>query len=279
MKRIRRALLEIWAVLMMSAVFGFLGPFGTYLMGDFLMRAGHWLGVLAAAYMFVRPAILFWRWLAKATGLPQGPLVFWGLIASSFPMTYIWRVAGQDEIRLQVGSGLFPLALLFALMNLGIVWWAKRADDHLLSYYDAARPPRTGRPSAFPLQVNADRGSRPNDGNEAELLTSPLRPRLYARLSPRFEGDILALESEDHYVRVHGHKQSELLLLRLRDAIAEMDDSPGEQTHRSWWVARDAVVGVSGAGRNREIRLVNGTCAPVARDSVDRLQRTGFLPA
>ncbi|SDC00929.1 LytTr DNA-binding domain-containing protein [Sphingomonas sp. YR710] len=277
MKRIRRALLEIWAVLMMSAVFGFLGPFGTYLMGDFLMRAGHWLGVLGAAYMFMRPAIIFWRWLAKATGLPRGPLVFWGLIASSFPMTYIWRVAGQDEIRLQVGSGLFPLALLFALMNLGIVWWAKRADDQLLNYYDAARPSRGDGAPALPPKYNPDRGSRQNGGNEAASQTSQ-RPRLYARLSPRFEGDILALESEDHYVRVHGHKQSELLLLRLRDAIAEMDDSPGEQTHRSWWIASNAVAGVNGAGRNREIRLVNGTCAPVARDSVDRLQRTGFLP-
>jgi DNA-binding LytR/AlgR family response regulator len=68
-------------------------------------------------------------------------------------------------------------------------------------------------------------------------------------------------------------------LLRLRNAIAEMDDVPGEQMHRSWWVARGAVAEVSGAGRNREIRLPSGTSVPVARDSVERLQRSGFLPA
>ncbi|WP_336968942.1 LytTR family transcriptional regulator DNA-binding domain-containing protein [Sphingobium aromaticiconvertens] len=57
-----------------------------------------------------------------------------------------------------------------------------------------------------------------------------------------------------------------------------MDDISGEQTHRSWWVAREAVAETAGAGRNREIRLVNGIRAPVARDSVDRLRRSGFLP-
>jgi DNA-binding LytR/AlgR family response regulator len=54
---------------------------------------------------------------------------------------------------------------------------------------------------------------------------------------------------------------------------------PGAQTHRSWWVARDAVSGVVANGRNREIRLVNGMRVPVARDSVFRLEQAGFLPA
>ncbi len=103
------------------------------------------------------------------------------------------------------------------------------------------------------------------------------RPRLYARLSPQFDGDILALESEDHYVRVHGMARSELLLLRLRDAIAEMDGVGGEQTHRSWWVARNAVSEIAGTGRNRHLLLQNGTKAMIARDSIDRLQRSGFL--
>ncbi len=79
-------------------------------------------------------------------------------------------------------------------------------------------------------------------------------------------------------MRVHGARSSELLLIRLRDAIAEMDDLPGEQTHRSWWVARDAVVGVHARGRSYEIKLINGERALVARDSVERLTRSQFLP-
>ena len=44
-------------------------------------------------------------------------------------------------------------------------------------------------------------------------------PRLRARLSRSFDDEILAQESEDHYVRVHGKTWSELLLIRLREAI------------------------------------------------------------
>jgi hypothetical protein len=31
-------------------------------------------------------------------------------------------------------------------------------------------------------------------------------------------------------------------------------------------------------GKGREIRLTNGLSAPIARDSLDRLRQTGFLP-
>lgn len=281
MKRVRRALLEIWSILPMAVIVGFLGPFGTYSMGDIFIRVGRWWLMLMAAYILVRPTISIWHRIARATELPQGSVVFWGVIFSSFPMAFIWRALGSEEIRLLDGySGILPFALLCSLAIMAVAWWAARADAHLLRYYNGpllrhfAGTPATGQ--TLPPS-DASSAIRPNAGSTG-AGSSSATPRLYARLSPRFEGDILALESEDHYVRVHGMRQSELLLLRLRDAIAEMDDSLGEQTHRSWWVARDAVSEITGTGRNREIRLVNGTSAPVARDSVERLQRSGFLP-
>jgi LytTr DNA-binding domain len=269
--RLRRGLLEIWAVLPLAVVVGFLGPFGTYLSGDFLLRVGRWWFILMIAYVVSRPLIEFWRWLALQTGLPQGSMVFWGSMLSSFPMALIWRVFGREEVRMLGGyTGLLPFALLCSAMVLVVVWWAKRADDHLLVHYPATlsrlyvtdAPPPVSSPS-WPGMAMSQSG----------------RPRLHDRLPAGFDGAVLALESEDHYVRVHGAGQSELLLMRLRDAIAEMDAVPGEQTHRSWWVARGAVAIVDGNGRNREIRLINGVKVPVARDSVDRLQRAGFLPA
>ena len=280
MKSVRRVLLEVWAMLPVAAVVGFLGPFGTYLAGDFFPRAGRWWAMLMGAYLLVRPTILFWRWIGLSTGLPRGSVVFWGLVLSSFPMAGIWQWMGSAETRLLGGyAGILPFSLLCSLLILAVVWWADRADRHLQRYYSGpvlrhlADPP----PSYLTRFGEALNRPEPDAGRPAPDAPSP-RPRLHARLSPQFEGDILALESEDHYVRVHGRRQSELLLLRLRDAIAEMDDVPGEQTHRSWWVARNAVAEVSGSGRNREIRLASGTLVPVARDSVERLQRAGFLP-
>jgi hypothetical protein len=161
---------------------------------------------------------------------------------------------------------------------MAVAWWAPRADEHLLRNYDAGGTYQwSSAPGA--AQKPGDQSAEP--GSTATPAGAALsgRPRLYARLSPGFGGDVLALESEDHYVRVHGPRQSELLLMRLRDAIAEMDGHPGEQTHRSWWVAREAVSESVGTGRNREIILVNGARSPVARDSVERLRQSGFLPA
>jgi hypothetical protein len=280
MKWLRRALLEFWAMLFMAGVVGFLGPFGTYLAGDFISRFGRWLFLLLGAYVLVRPIMILWRWIAEATGLPRGSLVFWGVIVSSFPMAFLWQWAGRDEMRLLGGySGVLPFTLLCSLAIMAVVWWSARADAHLLLYYAAV-----GENPAAEQTTPYWSGDLPTPaGTPPPAAASPrsprTQPRLYARLTPRFEGPILALESEDHYVRVHGMNHSELLLLRLRDAIAEMDQEPGEQTHRSWWVARGAVSQVVGAGRNRQLELANGTRAPVARDSIDRLTRSHFLPA
>lgn len=274
MKGLRRILLELWAILPVAGVVGFLGPFGTYLSGDFFVRAGRWWLLLMGAYLIARPTLILWRKIARITGLPHGSLVFWGMVASSFPMALVWRLVGREEVRLLGGyGGLVPFTLLCCLLVMTVAWWAERADAHLLRYYTDNHA-RGDAPDASAWMM-ADGGVRAASPSPA---AGAGRPRLYNRLSAGFNGAILALESEDHYVRVHGQHESELILIRLRDAIAEMDDISGEQTHRSWWVAKEAVAEAAGAGRNREIRLVNGIRAPVARDSVDRLQRSGFLP-
>lgn len=270
MNRLRRTLLEFWIILPLACVVGFLGPFGSYLSGDFILRTKRWWILLMGAYVLVRPTMVFWYWIARSTRLPERSVMISGLVVSSFPMALIWHMAGFDEIKPLGGyAGILPFALLCSLAILLVASWADQTDRHLQNHQ--------GRPAAFPSS-DGEADTPPAAVTHALGHSQTARPRLYARLSPRFEGDILALESEDHYVRVHGMRQSELLLLRLRDAIAEMDDVPGEQTHRSWWVAQGAVAEVSGTGRNREIRLGSGTTVPVARDSVDRLQRSGFLP-
>lgn len=273
MNRVRRILLELWVIVPLAAIVGFLGPFGSYLTGDFWMRTGRWSAVLMAAYILVRPTMLFWDWIARSTGLPRGSVIVWGLLLSSFPMALVWHATGFREIRILGGyAGILPFALLSSLAILLVVWWAEKADVHLRKYYNGPGSPPPPDPDRTPA-------SRFPASPVPALPGMTTTPRLRGRLDPQFDGPILALESEDHYVRVHGMRHSELLLMRLRDAIAEMDDVPGEQTHRSWWVARDAVADVAGSGRNLEIRLPNDKCAPVARDSVDRLRRSGFLPS
>lgn len=92
----------------------------------------------------------------------------------------------------------------------------------------------------------------------------------------RFGRDVLCLQMEDHYVRVHTPQGSQLVLMPMSQAI-RCTQAPGVQVHRSWWVARSAVAGVVRDGRNLRIRLLNGLEAPVARRAVARLRAEGLI--
>lgn len=269
MNRLRSVLIELWAMLVLSAIMGFLGPFGTYNDSPFLPRCGHWLMQLMGAYVLVRPSILLWEEIAQATSLPRRHLVFWGVLLSSFPLALLWTWSTSAFFRgLNGFSVLLPFAVLCALAVLGVTSWARWADLKMRSH--SAGKEASAEPSE-------DVVSSPSPVETEPAEESRGVPRLAKRLSPTFQGRILALQSEDHYVRVHGEIGSELLFIRLRDAIAEMDAAPGQQVHRSWWIAADGIQTVETDGRKRTIRLRNGAYAPVARDSVSKLERAGFL--
>lgn len=78
-------------------------------------------------------------------------------------------------------------------------------------------------------------------------------------------GQLLCLEMDDHYLKVHTDKGHHLLLMRFKDALAFLEDYPGVQTHRSWWVAKEAIVSEEKAGRKLLLKLVNQQLVPVSR--------------
>ena len=102
---------------------------------------------------------------------------------------------------------------------------------------------------------------------------NPLLDQLPAELG----SDVIALEMEDHYVRVHTTLGSDLVLMRLRDALVHVAEIDGRQVHRSWWVARLAVEDVKREGRNVRLVLAGGVEAPVSRAQVSELKAAGWL--
>jgi hypothetical protein len=88
---------------------------------------------------------------------------------------------------------------------------------------------------------------------------------------------VLCLQMEDHYVRVHTAGTSRLVLATLNQAMTALGNADGLQVHRSWWVARKAVVGAVTEGRNLRLKLVNGITAPVARSAVAVVRQAGWL--
>jgi DNA-binding LytR/AlgR family response regulator len=101
--------------------------------------------------------------------------------------------------------------------------------------------------------------------------------RFLDRLPFKLKGaTILAVEAEDHYLRLHTDRGSDLILMRLTDALAELEGLEGAQTHRSWWVARDAVRGVARGDGRAVLTLEGGLQAPVSRRYARALRAAGW---
>lgn len=90
-------------------------------------------------------------------------------------------------------------------------------------------------------------------------------PRFMRLLPDNLRGEVLYLEAELHYLSVVTERGKALILYNLRDAIADMGDVPGVQTHRAFWVRRDQVEGFSRNGRQGRVRMRNGEEVPVSR--------------
>ena len=104
------------------------------------------------------------------------------------------------------------------------------------------------------------------DAERARVAELPqASPDFFRRIPPALGRDLLALEMEDHYLRIHTMVGSDLILLRLRDALAELGPSRGRQVHRSWWVAEDAVTSTERSGARTLLVLRNGLKVPVSK--------------
>ncbi len=87
---------------------------------------------------------------------------------------------------------------------------------------------------------------------------------------------IRAVQAEDHYLRIHTDRGSDLILMRLSDALDELEGLEGAQTHRSWWVAKDAVRDVARGDGRATLTLDGGLRAPVSRRYARALREAGW---
>ncbi len=102
-------------------------------------------------------------------------------------------------------------------------------------------------------------------------------PELLQRLPPDKRGELVSISACDHYVRVVTTRGHSMLLMRLRDAIGETNPLPGIQTHRSHWVALEAIQSLKcHRGRYQITTTANDTLA-VSRTSLPRLRKAGLL--
>ncbi|MCR5873752.1 LytTR family transcriptional regulator [Phenylobacterium sp. J426] len=111
----------------------------------------------------------------------------------------------------------------------------------------------------------------------AKAAAAPAPPKFLERLPLKLRGaEVWAVEAEDHYLRLHTSKGQDLILMRLADAIAELDGIEGLQVHRSWWVARDAITDAR-RGDGRATLTLKGAQVPVSRTYAGVLRERGWI--
>jgi DNA-binding LytR/AlgR family response regulator len=241
-----------WVAL--SVLFSLTGPFDTYSTHSLLQRVVYF-GVLIGVS-------IAWGVAARGTIQAVFPrLGFWhaSLIVAAVSAVILVLPIHAFTILMLGGYGaemptvpyLAALIFIIALVVASVRWAAMqgfglRAAPHL-----------------------ADAGSAPQDGFCAA--------RLLHRLSHAKRGEILRLSARDHYVEVVTDKGPSQVLLRLTDAIGEVDGVDGCRVHRSHWVAAAAVVGAEKAGDKRYLVLRDGTRVPVSRNYQAELAERGLI--
>ncbi len=107
--------------------------------------------------------------------------------------------------------------------------------------------------------------------------SNPLPP-FVSQFCPQVGLRLIALEAEDHYVRVHGELKSALISYRFADALRDVATLDGLQVHRSFWVNRAAIREIRRAGRSVSLEMVNGLCVPVSHAYKELARRALAVP-
>lgn len=115
----------------------------------------------------------------------------------------------------------------------------------------------------------------------APVTPASASPAFLDKVARKIGMEILALKSEQHYLRVYTVLGDDLILYRLSDAIAELEAwgemGEGLQAHRSYWVAKSAVADITRDGKLATITLTNGLEIPVSRNRVKSLKMAGWI--
>ena len=229
-----------------GVIMAMIGPFGSF-SAPLWMRFAYWVPTMATGAVigaFVNMAV------ERSPALKNRPVAGLAIIATAVTIAMTGVAWGAGQIVFGPGAISFNPIFIFYV-------WFLTAVMMTVSALIFARAQRVATASApVPLQTIA--------------TVPPLTARLPEKLKT---ASIMALQAEDHYVRVHTEAGSDLILMRLGDAMSEMAHTPGARTHRSWWVAKTAVK----SANRTAIVLANGLEVPVSRGYASELKDAGWF--
>lgn len=265
----RKTLIDLTIMTAIGVILALIGPFGSFA-EPLGYRLVSWVGFSWIGYALFAPMGPVVDRVSDGLDLPRAPVWVVAAALSSVPMTAVVYIMGYLPGPVPVPSAAqffstYPYVFVIGGGVTALFYLLAKGESGAES---AAVAAPVSPPASHPVASAAPAPVAP-----PEPVANPLLEALPAELG----SDVIALEMEDHYVRVHTALGSELVLMRLRDAMIYVADIEGRQTHRSWWVARGAVEDVVRDGRNVRLVLARGIEAPVSRAQVSELKDAGWI--
>ncbi len=227
-----------------SFVVALAGPFGTFENHSFLWRLAYWGGLIGVAYVLaVCIRILCRRYIPNEPAWLEDVTVAALLAAVFGPFVYglnLWLIGREDF----TSFGWFELSVLTFLIALATI---------------------TLRQMIHEQNVQS---------------SAPQRDRLLDRIEAPNGARIARISSDNHHVLLcMDDGSSHRILMRLRDAVAEVDVEQGFCVHRSHWVALAQIEGVTFVNNREMVQLIGLDPVPVGPKYRHNLVDAGFLSA
>lgn len=246
-----QSLIDLGVMALAGLFFALVGPFATNQQA-LPLRLVYWIGVMIAGggllilveqFLFhVLPKQALWRRVLASAAVITVPQS--GVVIAAEMLVF------NHTISLWLVVRLLPAVFVISVAALSVMLLTRTA---------------LSRPAGIPASNMSPQEAEPD--LLAQRLPAPLR-----------SAEILALQAEDHYVRIHTDAGSHLVLMRFADAIALAEASrSGHRLHRSWWATADALSKVSYARGSGQADLKGGLTAPVSRSYYPALKDAGWV--
>ncbi|MCW9046002.1 MAG: LytTR family transcriptional regulator DNA-binding domain-containing protein [Alphaproteobacteria bacterium] len=246
------------AVLMaVGVLLGIIGPFGTFDDLSTINRFAYWIIIVVLNGLQAQVAIAF---SSRLLPFPKWPAVI-PMIAGSFACSLLatFEVFWLENIfrpQINVHDLSFAEIYFFVLVITLVV-----------AYFFVLGPLNSYAVVRHPSVMDAEAETETGIENETQSAPPPFFKRLPAKLGT----ELICLEMEDHYVRAHTVLGNDLILMRMKDAVTELEGFDGMQVHRSFWVARGAITSVRRSGERGLLTMSNGMEIPVSRTRLRQL--------
>ena len=245
--KLRNALV---ASLASGILLGFLSPFGMNEV-PMLWSMLYWIITCVSGYLIYMPIVFFGHQLLASILPVQWCRIALSTFIASILMSFVVPMISWLVFSIEINFSaqflaVFPKAIVIG----GVLTFISFLQDYLLS-----------QKAELVTQKNI------NEEHQAQAFkkTNLDIEEFMALLPIDKRGKLICLEMADHYVKVYTEKGHHLVLMRFKDALEKLAQYQGLQTHRSWWVATNAITAMKKDGRKASLLLINDLEVPISR--------------